>query len=109
MSGKNHRMNPLESRKQLLIAESELNRAELLRDWQTMADDVHALARKARIIGSWASIAASLVAGLAFFRRKKSAPAAEKPSWLQTILKGAGLISTLWQAFRSKGRGRDGN
>lgn len=101
-------MNPLESRKQLLIAESELNRAELVRDWQTMADDVHALARKARIIGSWVSIAASLVAGLAFFRRKKSAPIAEKPSWLQTILKGAGPISALWQAFRSKGRGRDG-
>jgi hypothetical protein len=107
MSGKNPRMNPLESRKQLLIAESELNRAELLRDWQTMADDVHALARKAGIIGSWVSIAASLVAGLAFFRRKKSAPTAEKPSWLQTILKGGGLISTLWQAFRSPGRGRD--
>ena len=103
-------MNPLESRKQLLVAESELNRAELLRDWQTMAEDVHALARKAGIIGSWASIAASLVAGLAFFRRKKSASAAEKkPSWLQTILKSTGLISALWQVFRSKGRGRDGN
>ena len=100
-------MNPLESRKQLLIAESELNRAQLVQEWQTMADDVHALARKARIIGSWVSIAASLVAGLAFFRRKKSAPTAEKPSWLQTILKGGGLISTLWQAFRSPGRGRD--
>ena len=102
-------MNPLESRKQLLVAESELNRAELLRDWQTMAEDVHALARKAGIIGSWASIAASLVAGLAFFRRKKSGPAEKKPSWLQTILKSTGLISALWQVFRSKGRGRDGN
>ncbi len=95
-------MNPLESRKKLLIAESGLNRAELLRDWQTMADDVRAFARTARIIGSWVSIAASLVAGPAFFRRKKSAPDAEKPSWLQTILKGAGLVSTLWQAFRKQ-------
>jgi hypothetical protein len=102
-------MNPLESRKQLLVAESELNRAELLRDWQTMADDVHALARKAGIIASSASIAASLVAGLAFFRSKESAPAETKTSWLQTILKSSGLISALWQAFRSKGRGRDGN
>jgi hypothetical protein len=99
-------MNPLETRKQLLIAESELNRAQLVQEWQTMADDAHSLSRKARIIGSWVSIAASLVAGLAFLRRKKSAPAAEKPSRLQTILRGAGLVSTIWRLFRSQGRGQ---
>jgi hypothetical protein len=49
-----------------------------------------------------------LIADLASFRRKKSAPADEKTSWLQTILKGAGLISTVWQAFRPQGRDRDG-
>jgi hypothetical protein len=101
-------MNPLESRKQLLIAESELNRAQLVQEWQAMADGVRSVADQARTISSVASAAASLVASLASFRRKKSAPAAEKPSWLQTILKGTGLISTVWQAFRSQGRGRDG-
>ena len=35
MSGKNPRMNPLESRKQLLIAESELNRAQLVQELET--------------------------------------------------------------------------
>jgi hypothetical protein len=103
MSGKNPHLNPLTSRKELLIAESELNRAQLFQEWQTMADDVHALARKAGIIGSWVSVAASLVAGLASFRRKKPSPAAEKPSWWQTLLKGAGLVSTLWQALRPQG------
>jgi hypothetical protein len=102
-------MNPLETRKQLLIAESELNRAQLVQEWQMVADDAHALARKASIIASWVSIAASLVAGLAFLRRKKSAPAAEKPSWLQTILKGAGLVSTIWSAFRPQGRDQAGS
>ena len=106
MSGKNPRMNPLETRKQLLIAESELNRAQLVQEWQMVADDAHALARKASIIASWVSIAASLVAGLAFLRRKKSAHAAEKPSRLQTILRGAGLVSTIWRLFRSQGRGQ---
>ena len=33
-------MNPLASRKQLLIAESELNRAQLVQDWQAVADGV---------------------------------------------------------------------
>ena len=102
-------MNPLESRKQLLVAESELNRAQLVQEWQVMKDEVRSLTDQARSISSIASAAASLVAGLASCRLKKSTPAAEKPSWWQTILKGAGLVSSFWQAFRSQGSGRDGN
>jgi hypothetical protein len=97
-------MNPLASRKKLLVAESELNRAQLVQKWQTMADEVHALTRQARTFGLQASAAAVLVAGLASFRRKKSVPAAEKTSWLQTVLKGGGLVATIWQTFRSQGR-----
>jgi hypothetical protein len=108
MFGKNPRMNPLESRKQLLIAESELNRAQLVQEWQAMADEVHSLANQARTISSFVSAAASLVAGLASFRRKKSAPGAEKPSWWQTLLKGAQLVGSLWSEFRSQGRDQDG-
>jgi HPt (histidine-containing phosphotransfer) domain-containing protein len=100
-------MSPLVSWKQLLIAESELNRAQLVQDWQTMADEVHSLANQARTISSFASAAASLVAGVASFRRKKSAPA-EKPSWWRTILKGAQLAGSFWSEFRSKGHDRTG-
>jgi hypothetical protein len=100
-------MNPLASRKQLLIAESELNRAQLIREWRTMEDEVHSLANQAKTISSLASAAASLVTGLASFRRKKSASAAEKPSWWQTILKGAQLAGSLWSEFRPPGRGDD--
>ena len=42
-------MKQLDSRKQLLIAESELNRAQLVQEWQTMTDEVHSLTRRARI------------------------------------------------------------
>ena len=108
MSGKKPHLNPLASRKQLLIAESDLNRAQLVQDWQTVADGVYSVADRARILGSVVSATASLVAMLASFRRQKSVSAAEKPSWLPTLLKGAELISTVWQAFRSRGRGRDG-
>ena len=108
MFGKTPRLNPLELRKQLLIAESELNRAQLVQEWRAMGDGVRSIADRARTVSSIASTVASLIAGLASFRRKKSAPAGEKTSWLQTILKGAGLISTVWQAFRLRGGGRDG-
>lgn len=94
-------MNSLASRKKLLIAESELNRAQLVQDWQTMADDVHALADQAKTIRSLASAAASLVAGLVSFRRKKTAPVVKKTSWLQTILNGAQMAGSLWSEFRS--------
>jgi hypothetical protein len=100
-------MNPLASRKKLLIAESELNRAQLVRELQTVADEVHSLSHQTRTITSLASAVASLIAGIASLRHKKeSAPAAEKPSWLQTVVKGAGLVSTIWSAFRPTGRGR---
>jgi negative regulator of sigma E activity len=99
MPGKNLCMNPLASRKKLLIAESELNRAQLVQEWRTMADEAHSLAHQARTIASFASAAATLVAGVVSFRQKKSAPAPEKPSWLRTILKGAQLAGTLWSEY----------
>ena len=95
-------MNPLQSRKKLLIAESELNRAQLVQDWQTMADDVHVFTKQARTIGSLAIGAMALISGLSWFSRKKSAPANERPSWLQTILKGVGLAGSLWSECRQR-------
>ena len=98
-------MNPLRSRKQLLIAESELNRAQLVEELETIKNKVHSLANQARTISLFASAAATLISGITSFRRKKeSVPAVEKPSWLQTIVKGAGLVSTVWQAFRPQSR-----
>ena len=109
MFGKNSRMNLLTSRKQLLIAESELNRAQLVQEWQVMADEVHALANRAKTIGFIASAAASVVAGLSLFRHKKCAPTAEKPSWWQTIVKGAGLVGSVWSEFRTRSPEQEGN
>ncbi|HEX3855691.1 MAG TPA: hypothetical protein VHY30_00150 [Verrucomicrobiae bacterium] len=95
-------MNPLKSRKQLWIAESELNRAQLVQELQMMADEAHALVNQVGTIGSLASTAASLAAGLVSFRHKKSAPAAEKSSWWRTMIKGAGLAALLWTEFRAR-------
>lgn len=100
-------MNSLESRKQLLIAESELNRAHLLEEMVALTACIRTITDRARSFGSVASAATVLVTGLTAFRRIRSLLAAAKPSRLQTILKGAGMVSTLWLAFRS--RRRNGN
>jgi hypothetical protein len=102
-------MKPLESRRQLLIAESELNRMQMQEEWQAMTNGVRSIADRAKSLGSVASSIAVLVAGVAAFRRGKSVDAAARPSRLQAILKGAGLISSLWLALRSRGRDQKDN
>lgn len=104
MFGKNPRIDSLESRKQILIAESELNRAQLADDLAALTVGVRTFTDRAKSLGSLVSAAAVLVAGLMAFRRRPSATADTKPAWWQTLLKGAGLISTFWMAFRSAGR-----
>jgi hypothetical protein len=90
-------MNPLASRKQLLIAESELNRAHLAQDWQALAGEANELAQQAATIRSLASASVVLISELVTRRQ----PAAKKTSWLQSILKGAQLAGSLWTQFRS--------
>ena len=107
MFGKSPRLTPLQARKRLLLAESEMNRAELAGDMADLAAEVRALSARAKTIGVIASSATAILAALAAFRRKKPASANVKTSWLLTILKGAGLISSLWMAFRSQARHQD--
>ena len=90
-------MNALASRKQLLIAESDLNRAHLVFELQAMDHDIQALARQVKTAGSIASIAISLFS----WCQNPKVAAAEKPSWLQTILKGAQMAGSLWAEFRT--------
>lgn len=99
MFGKSSRIDRLAARKQMLIAESELNRAHLMQDWQVMTSELHALADEAHHLRSFVSAGAALVTGFVAFRRKTVAAGTEKPSWLHTILKGAGQLSNLWAVF----------
>ena len=104
MFGKKPRLNPLASRKQLLIAESELNRAQLAEDWQAVADEISSLTARAKSFGTLASAAAVLVTSLIAFKQSSSGDADPKPSWSKRILQGAGWISSMWLAFRSAQR-----
>ena len=96
-------MTPLELRKQLLIAESELNRANLVADAAELVAGLREMAGPARTFSSIASSAMSLAAGLAGFRRPKSEAGDGKPSWLQTLFKAAGPVFSLCVALRSLG------
>jgi len=101
MSGKTPQVSPLELRKRLLIAESELNRAELAEGWRTLTFGVRDLAHRAKIIAACASSAAVLVAALRATRPRPPAPPA-KSSWFQRIFKAASLAYTIWSALPRK-------
>ena len=95
-------MSPLAARKQLLIAESELNRAQLAGELAQARRNARALADRARMIGTIASAAAALVAGLSAMRGRKAEAPAGKLSWLKKALRVAGFVSSFWLAFRSQ-------
>jgi len=98
-------MNPLEARKRLLIAESEINRAQLARDFTALETGVRQYRDQAGTFGSIISSSVKLLTGLAALRH--SQPAETEFSWMQTIFKGAALISSLWREFRPRGRRED--
>ena len=107
MSGKSPRLSPLESQKRLLIAESELNRAQMVQDLNALKSDVNALVDRVKSFGSIGSSVATLVSGLAAFQLGKPANGDGKSHWLRRIMRGAGLVSTLWRAFRPKHRAEE--
>jgi len=99
------RVNPLQLRKELLVAESELNRARLMEEWQAMAHGVRTMGARLKTVGSLASVAALLVAGVSALRRRRAFAHATKFSWLEMALKGAKVAGSAWLAFRARGRG----
>jgi len=104
MPRKLSRVNPLELRKNLLIAESELNRIQLAGEMAALTAGVRTLTNRAKTFGSVAALVTMLAAALKAFQRGKDEGVEAKPSWMQTVLKGAGLIFTLWPAFRAPSR-----
>ncbi len=87
-------MTPLEARKQLLIAESEINRARLFEDMAALKVDIQGLKHRAKSFGAIASTVAALAAGLLTSGRDKTRSPEAKPAWWRTALKVAGMITS---------------
>jgi negative regulator of sigma E activity len=104
MLGKEPQLNPLESRKQLLIAESEINRAQLSEEFRAMTDSVCNFTDRVKSVGFFASATAAVMAGISAFGSQNSAATEPKRSWLQTSLKVAKVAGSVWLAFRARQR-----
>jgi len=103
MSGKTTGLTALETRKQLLLVESELNRAQLINEVRDLKNEFHHLKRQLEAIGSIAASAAKLAGtfssiGSVFSHHEKEDG---KPSWISTLAKGARTGASLWVALKS--------
>jgi hypothetical protein len=104
MPGKNFHLTPLESRKQLLLVESELNRAQLVNELRDLKSEIHYLKNQVQAVGSLVSSAAKLATtfsaiGSAFTHR--AAGKNGKSSWISTLLNGARTGASIWGALQS--------
>ena len=104
MSGKKSQLTSLETRKQLLLVESELNRVQLLNELSDFKNEIHHLKHQVWEMGSIAASAAKLATtfsaiGQAFSHRNEGEK--EKPSWISTFLNGAKAGTSLWLLLRS--------
>lgn len=100
-------MKELESRKRLLVAESELNRSQLVSDLDALQAGVRALTDRSKSYRSIVSATAMLLMGVAALRRGPAHHPDRPPSWRQTLFKGLGLISSFWLALRTPKRDPD--
>jgi len=102
MPGKKIQLTPLETRKQLLLVESELNRAQLINEVRDFKDQILHLKHQVLGLGSTVSLAARLAAtfsavGRPFSRRDEDG----RSSWISTLFKCAKAGTSLWLLLRS--------
>jgi hypothetical protein len=103
MSGKKSQLTSLETRKQLLLVESELNRAQLLNELRDFKNEIHHLKHQVYAIGSVTSSAAKLAATFSAIRQAFShrEDRVNGKSWISTLLNGAQTCASLWGMLRS--------
>ena len=95
-------LTPLDARRQLLLIESEVNRAQLGRDWVDFKIAARAAAAPARRVVSIMRGAGAFVQEIFRARRSSSNGQRKKSSWIAPLLGGARLGASIWSAFRSR-------
>jgi hypothetical protein len=85
-----------DAQKKLLIAESELNRALLVRDASVAVASFHRLTHHIKSRGLWAMLAAVVTSR--FLGPKKNAPSdpSQKRSWFSKLISGIKTGASIW-------------
>jgi hypothetical protein len=113
MLRKNTPLNSLQTRKRLLITESEVNRAELVNELKKVKGEISHLKKQVRTFGSIASSAALAATAFSLFRKRKVASesfngSGKVASWISSALAGARIGTSLFLKIKSILREREG-
>ncbi len=102
-------MNRLALQKQLLVAESEINRMEFKKELGALAADLHACTTATNSLSTLVTSAKVLMTGLSSILKSHRAEAGEKTGWWKALRGELALAKVLWTAFRpmAKTRGRE--
>ena len=109
MAGKNSQLNARSAHKQLLVAESELNRTLLVLEGKNMLAGIAGLAQHAKHLGSVVSLAGLLFAGFSAFRNGKASEPVKKRGWLSSVVGGLRQGAALWFALRESTHRKSGS
>ena len=101
MPGETSQLTPLETRKQLLMAESELNRVQLGNDFHILKNEILRLKHQVFEMGSITSLATAFFAAIRAISHRDER---DGTSWISTLLNCARAGTSLWRLFRSRGR-----
>ena len=95
-------MNALQLRKQQLLSVSEQNRSQMMAEVEALQVAVRSIGSREQPFGLIVSSVATLVTGLAAQQRHAGEGTVRKAGWGQSLLRGAGLVCTLWLALRPR-------
>jgi hypothetical protein len=104
MSAKHTPLTPLQRRKAVLVLEAEQQREHFCRDAGLIKARFEALTTQAKSVSSMASVGGLVWRGISAMRRPRSPRQNGTPSLLSKVVRGAGLVSSLWFALRSRRR-----
>ena len=101
MSGTKSRLTSLALRKQLLLAESEVNRVHLANDCRRLVEESQVIVDRVHSI--YSSVMSVVSIGVAGFKAAKDMRAASgngKASWISKVFNGVRVGAALWKSFR---------
>lgn len=97
-------MNTMHARKQALVAESELNRTQMIQELTVFKEEVRRLSCHVHTVTSAAQSLARVAGWFSFLRPKphggNGESGAARSSWMQSALKGARTGVSLWLMLR---------
>jgi hypothetical protein len=102
MCGQHHQLTRLRVRKLLLIAESELNRAQLVDEIGDLSLAIPTCSKQPRSIVSFLSASVVLVAEMALRLRTRPDRRTDMPTWLHALFMGFQVLRPFWTAWTSR-------